>query len=134
MSQEDFGIKRFTDYSDKQDEQISALQAQVARLTADLAICRQHDSGMVDSAEGLHVLLSKISQERDALKRENEALLQEMREALEGMVAFEARALSHHRHREPLSVALDMRMMIDRILNVLRAREALDAAKEPHAS
>jgi hypothetical protein len=89
---------------------------------------------MVDSAEGLHVLLSKISQERDALKRENEALLQEMREALEGMVAFEARALSHHRHREPLSVALDMRMMIDRILNVLRAREALDAAKEPHAS
>ncbi len=94
---------------DPRDAQISALQAQIKRLTADLAICRQHDSGMVDSAEGLHVLLSRIEQACDALKRENAELRQALQRALRDL------ELCVVGHSDPVKKA---------------AREALDAARK----
>ena len=55
----------------------------------------------------------------EELEAENARLRSALKEAVEAMAQFEARALTHHRYREPLSVALDLRIMIDKILDAL---------------
>ena len=64
--------------------------------------------------------VERLARAHIALLDECESLRQTLTESILAMTEFEARALGHYRHREPLSVALDMRVMIDKILDALR--------------
>lgn len=89
---------------------------------ADRPVCQCHnreDAARIVSAVNSESRLAQLERVREALI-----------ESLTAMAEFEAKALSHHRHREPLSVALDLRVMIDKILRPLKACDQANSGKE----